>query len=282
MMFNTPQPNDGFEWVQAICGRALVCRPLAEIAAHVFTTREWPLGRTHQSEDQGWKTVAEALHVEGDHLARPRQVHGVRAVVAEQAMVQRPAADIIINDRPDLAVAVQTADCVPILVADCRTGAVGAVHAGWRGLAAGVPRIAVSTLAAKFGSRPADLVAAIGPAIGSCCYEVGEDVWDAFGANFEGGRWTRWFSTTPAATRRNPSIGRVLSRPRAAENRWFFDTAAAARDQLRAAGVPPQQIFATDLCTASHPEVFCSFRRDGSPAGRMAAAIKAPGKPPDP
>jgi hypothetical protein len=268
--------------VQATYGRALVCRPLAEIAEHMFTTREWPLGQTDRGEDEGWRAVAGALQVDATCLARPHQVHGASAVVAEHAIGRRPAADIIINDRPGLAVAIQTADCVPILFADQRTGAVGAAHAGWRGLAAGVPRAAVAVLAEKFRSRPVDLVAAIGPAIGPCCYEVGEDVRHAFRVSNFDGRWMRWFHDSPAALPGNLPMSRVLLRPRRHEHRWFFDAATAAREQLIFAGVPEQQIFTTDLCTASHPETFCSFRRDGSPAGRMAAAVRIRVRPPGP
>ena len=115
-----------------------------------------------------------AVDVDSRHLARVRQIHGARAVVAQPGA--RPDADIVVSRDAGLALAIQSADCVPLLIADARTGAVAAAHAGWRGLAARVPAIAVQTLASEFGSRPADLVAAAGPSIGACCYEVGGDV----------------------------------------------------------------------------------------------------------
>ena len=118
-------------------------------------------------------------------LLRVRQVHGAdvlvrRAGERDDGDAKDTAADIIVTDDSSVALAIQTADCVPILIVDRRTGAVAAAHAGWRGLAAGVPRIAVDTLVRELGSRPADLIAAAGPSIGACCYEVGSDVRERF------------------------------------------------------------------------------------------------------
>ena len=156
---------------------ALVCEPLLDWADHLFTTRGWTLGRTApQPGGDGWAEVADAMGVAADRLRRLRQVHGAAVVIAEQARNPLPDADIILSTQPDLAVAVQAADCVPLLLVDRRTGAVAAAHAGWRGLAARVPGETVQAMARAFGSRPEDLLAAIGPAIGPCCYEVGEDV----------------------------------------------------------------------------------------------------------
>ncbi len=159
------------------------------------------------------------------------------------------------------------------LMADTRTGAVAAAHAGWRGLAARVPQIAVDALTRQFGSAPADLIVAVGPSIGACCYEVGADVRDAFvQAGFEEGHVRRWFFDRPQPTAMNPSIPALSSTRRA--QHWFLDGWRSARDQLHAAGVPDQQIHIAALCTASHQEILCSYRRDGKGAGRMAAAIK--------
>ncbi len=248
--------------MQAAGGRllpapALVCEPLLEWAEHLFTSRAWTLGHDRlPSGRDGWDEVANALGVAPDHLSRLRQVHGATVVVAGQARAL-PDADVVISNRSDLAVAIQAADCVPLLVVDRRTGAVAAAHAGWRGLAAQVPGETVDALNRVFGSRPEDLLAAVGPAIGQCCYEVGEDVREAM-ARPLGGRDTssNWFTA-----------GR-------ASGKWMFDTWGSARAQLEAAGIPASQVFVAGLCTASHPDAFCSYRRDGPPAGRIAAAIK--------
>ena len=237
---------------------ALVCEPLLEWADHLFTTRGWTLGRgTLPPGRDGWDEIADAMGVETDHLSRLHQVHGATVVVAGDEPGRLPDADIIVSNRTDLAVAVQAADCVPLLVVDRRTGAVAAAHAGWRGLAAGVPGETVNALTRAYGSRTDDLLAAIGPAIGQCCYEVGEDVREAMVRAFGGHEASSWFADGRAG------------------RKWMFDTWASARWQLQAAGIPPAQIFSTELCTASHPVAFCSYRRDGSQAGRIAAAIRS-------
>jgi YfiH family protein len=265
MMFMLPQPNDGFEWVQA-AGPALVCRPLEAVVPHLFTTRPWRLGSRAPADAEGWAQVASAMQVDPGRLVHARQVHGSEALVRragdtgvdqDQPLSARPQADIIVSDDGEAAVAVQTADCVPILIADRRTGTVAAAHAGWRGLALGVPGAAVAALTREFGSRPEDLVAAAGPSISAVRYEVGIAVHESF---LRGGhsdaQLARWFW------------------PGARAEHWQFDGWTATRDQLEAAGIPAEQIYVAELCTASYPDLFCSYRRDGSPAGRMAAAVR--------
>lgn len=218
-------------------------------------------------------------------LVRVRQVHG-RAILVHRAVrkepVAPPQADIIIGGdiSGDLSavLAIQTADCVPLLMADRRTGVVAAAHAGWRGLAAGVPAATVAALAREFGSRQGDLIAAAGPAIGACCYEVGADVRACFEAgDFSPAEIDRWFHEQPLATALNPSMPGLASPRR--PGHWFFDAWRATLDQLEAAGVPPAQIHIAELCTASH-EILCSYRREGTGAGRMAGAISCPPRRP--
>jgi purine-nucleoside/S-methyl-5'-thioadenosine phosphorylase / adenosine deaminase len=279
MMFdisNLPQPSEAFDWVQAAAGPALICRPLAALALHLFTTRSWPLGSmTAGSEDAApWDDVARAMQVSAAQLVRVHQVHGAAVVIAENARGSHAKADIIVSRDATLALAVQAADCIPLLLADRGTGAVAAAHAGWRGLAAGVPAAAVMSLNREFGSRSADLVAALGPAIGACCYEVGGDVRDRFEAAGASGRQlARWFLPAPIHSAANPSMSSVTGTRRA--DRWFFDGWTAAGEQLAEAGVPGAQIFLAGLCTASHPDILCSYRRDGQLAGRIAGAIRS-------
>jgi hypothetical protein len=237
---------------------------------------------SNQLTDARWTDVAAAMNVDAAHLARVRQVHGTMVVVARQAAAAGADADIIVSDNPDLALAVQAADCVPILIADRRTGAVAAAHAGWRGLSVRVPAAAVAALGREFGSQRKDLVAAVGPAIGACCYEVGTDVFQRFvRTGFTGDQIGRWFLSRPAPSARNATVLPEASRnggPR--DDHWYFDAWASAREQLEAVGIPAGQIFVAELCTASHPEWLCSYRRDGSPAGRMAGAIRSPRRRP--
>jgi YfiH family protein len=268
-----PQPNDDFTWVQATPGPALVCRPLSALAPHLFTTREWRLGASVAGADDeaAWAEVRRAIDV--DALVRVRQVHGANAVRVREGTAERCDADIMVTAEPALGLAVQAADCVPLLIADHRTGAVAAAHAGWRGLAARVPSVTLEVLAREFGSRPADLVVAIGPSIAACCYEVGQDVRDRFAeAGFNPDQLTRWFVRHPMPSARNPSMSGL--RTDARRDRWFFDVWASAREQLGEGGVPADQILIAELCTASHPDTFGSYRRDGLPAGRLAAAIR--------
>src|SRR5712692_5381608 len=167
-----PQPTDAFEWMQAAAGPALVCRPLARLAPHLFSTRGWALGSRAGNDGDGWDQVAAAMHVDRSHLVRVHQVHGASVVVRHAHQTARPAvtcarpdADIIVSNDCSIALAIQTADCMPLLIADradrrdaahAGGGAVAAAHAGWRGLAARVPMVAVDALAHTFGARPAD------------------------------------------------------------------------------------------------------------------------------
>jgi YfiH family protein len=283
MMFDTslPQPNDSFRWVQAGPRPALVCLALEPFAPHLFTTREWRIGA--RDERSGWIEIAGAMDVDQGRLVHVHQVHGADVVVrrAGETSADYPSADIIVSNDSSAALAIQTADCVSILLADRRNGAVAAAHAGWRGLAARVPSTAVEALAREFGSHAADLVAAVGPSIGACCYEVGADVRHRFDdAGFSRETMALWFSELPQPTPRNPSMAGLPAAAR--PNHWYFDSGTAARDALVLAGVPFDQIFAAGLCTARHPDAFCSYRRDGTGAGRLAGAIRPRGGRPDP
>ena|SRR5436190_1663316 len=258
------QPTGGFAWVRAAPGAALVCRPLGAIAQHLYTTREWALGSPSSDLEEAWDEVARAAGVDRRHLVRVRQVHGSAVLRVQTGTMPSFAptdADIIVTSDPSVAVAIQTADCVPLLLADPRSGAVAAAHAGWRGLAVRVPAVAVAALQREFGSDPVDLVAAAGPSISADRYEVGPDVRGHFiDAGFDRRQLDRWFLD-----------GR---RP----GHWQFDGWLAVRDQLIEAGLRPDAIHLAGLCTAANPDRFCSYRRDGSPAGRMAAVIR-PGVP---
>jgi YfiH family protein len=279
-MSDLPQPSDGFRWVQAGRHAALVCEPLETIAAHLFATRHWTLGQSRiDGDDQrAWAEVAAALGVDAARLARVKQVHGAHVVTGSEALRHRCEADALATVDADTALAVQTADCVPILVADRRTGAAAAIHAGWRGLAARIPEQAIAALIQSFAAVPRDLVAAIGPAIGACCYEVGTDVVNRFiAAGFPEDQLQDWFTRTAPASNRNPPMEsvQVAGRP----GHWFFNGPRCAQQMLERSGLEPDMIFNAQLCTASHPGVFCSYRRDGPPAGRMAAAIRTAPQP---
>ena len=181
-----------------------------------------------------------------------------------QASAAREDADVLVSDAPEPAIAVRAADCVPLLMADSVSGAVAAVHAGWRGTAAGAARAAVKALTREFGARPADMVVAIGPSIGACCYEVRTELVDAFAAAGHARHLVdRWFVTFPPRRGERGASGLRL------------DLWAANRDQLMLSGVPEENIHTSGLCTASNLDVFPSYRAEGESAGRLAAVIRA-------
>ena len=255
-----PPVPDTFEWTHESWGAGLRCRPLAGIAPHLFTTRQ--LSFTRPDEE---RQLAAALSVE--RIALARQVHGRAVIVVRTGQWNpddRPEADAFVSDATDVAVAVRAADCVPLLMADRTRGAVAAVHAGWRGTAARTAVAALEALAREFGTRPGDVVAAIGPSIGPCCYEVGSELVDAFAAA-KHERWLvdRWFISEP------PPRG---SREHGALR---LDVSGANRDQLVLAGVPDEQVHVSGLCTAMHLEVFTSYRAEREKAGRIVGAIRA-------
>jgi hypothetical protein len=260
-----PQVGDDFAWIETAAGPALVCRALQPLAGHLFTTRDWRLGAQRGGVDEAaaWDEVTSAFNSRQVALARLRQVHGSTVIVrrAGDAHNSRTLAeaDIIVSDDPALVLAIETADCVPILMADARSGAVAAAHAGWRGLAARVPQAAVNAMTEHFGTRPEDVTAALGPSISAVRYEVGDEVRNRFERDFSSVQIASWF---PVETR---------------DGHWQFDGWASAIDQLITAGLSPERIHASRLCTAEQSEFFCSYRRDGVGAGRLAAAIRARG-----
>lgn len=249
-----------FTWSREGWGAALRCRPLDAVAPHLFTTRQLPLSPADDTAP-----LAKALGA--SHVAMLNQVHGAAVVVVrrgEPFQGGRPDADVLVSNDPGVALVVRAADCVPLLLADATTGAVAAVHAGWRGTAARAAVAALDALAREFGTRPGDVVAALGPSIGPCCYEVGSELVDAFAAAGHA-RYLidRWFATPP------PPRG-SRERPR-----LRLDVALANTDQLILSGVPEDRIHASGLCTAMHLDVLTSYRAEKEKAGRIAGVIRA-------
>jgi polyphenol oxidase len=191
-------------------------------------------------------------------LFQAEQVHGAAVVRGEgdAQAVRKVHADALVARAP-FAVGVRVADCVPLLVAAVGSGGVAAVHAGWRGTVLGVVPAALAMLAeddeAGAGHAPARYLAAIGPCIGACCFEVGLDV----AAKIEGA-----------------SHGAAVVVRTAGEKAWV-DLRAAVRAQLTAAGLSNEDIEDVPGCTKCDAERFFSFRRDGANAGRHLAVIAA-------
>ena len=149
-----PAPMAPFSWIDTPWGPSLQCDALVPLATHLFTARGLDL--PHADSGDGWAPLARYLGVAPDHLWRMRQVHGVTAHTQDVRPCEGawPEGDLLATERDDVALVIRTADCVPVLFADERTGAVAAVHAGWRGSAAGAAPRMVEVLASRFGSRP--------------------------------------------------------------------------------------------------------------------------------
>jgi YfiH family protein len=265
----------GFRWREGEGKlRALVCEPLErEGFANAFSTRgggvspfpEASLNLAGFDQDS-----AENIHenrrrflslVGGDWtLAVCWQVHGrdVRVVRdASEAANENERCDALATDLPGVLLGVKTADCVPVLIGDSRTGACAAIHAGWRGTLAGIVRHALACLHQEFGTKPEDVRAAIGPAALGCCYEVGAEVIEAFRAEF--------------------TNADALFKP-TGEGRALVDLHRANLEQLTESGVAPERIHALPLCTICRPEDFFSYRRDRKLHGRTGRLLSVIGR----
>ena len=247
-----PPVPESFYWTTASWGAALRCRPLEALAPHLFTTRHLTLA--HAADYEALATAVGAAHV-----VTLTQVHGAAACVIRRGTPLpdgRPEADVLVSDAPHVAIAVRAADCVPLLMADRVTGAVAAVHAGWRGTSARVCVAALTAMQSEFSTHPKNIVAVIGPCIRPCCYQVGSDLVDAFAAaGHERYLIDRWFSTPPPSAF---AEGFGVAGSGTGRRPLRLDVAGANRDQLILAGVPEGQIYDVGLCTAMHLDVLTS------------------------
>jgi YfiH family protein len=201
-----------------------------------------------------------------------RQVHSdiVRHIegVPEEPLV----GDGMITATPGLLLAIQTADCLPVIVVDTRRHAVGVFHAGWRGTVKRIVEKGVGEMVRCFGSRPRDLRAAIGPGIQGCCYEVGEEVRTKFESQFEyAGRLFREVKESDPVRERYPLLFLTARAPGHGElpAKIYLDLVEANRQQLVAAGVPKKNIETSLLCTNCRPELLFSYRAEKGKTGRM-------------
>jgi YfiH family protein len=214
-------------------------------------------------------------------LVALRQIHsGVLVVGGPDSCAgskgSPPKGDGLMTDHPGILLGIQTADCIPVLVADRKRKAVAAFHAGWRGTVKRIVETGIGRMQLEFGSRPEDLVAAIGPGIGACCYAVGEEVLSEFESQFTYGSelFREVYDADPVRakypmlflTQRAPGhspIGPSL----------HVDLIEANRRQLLAAGLDTDDIQVVGTCTNCHPELFFSHRASRGRCGRMMSLI---------
>ena len=209
-------------------------------------------------------------------LVTAKQVHSAVIHHITEIPKEPLVGDGLITNLPNVALSVRTADCIPVLLADKKRKAVGAFHAGWRGTLARIVEKGVGEMQAKFGSKPKDIVAAIGPGIHRCCYEVDESFRDTFTAQFEYADklFDEVFDSNALhikypllfLNQRAPGHGAPAMKP-------HLDLIEANRRQLLDASVPEKNIWASDLCTSCRTDLLFSHRAEFGKAGRMMAAI---------
>jgi YfiH family protein len=264
----------GFSWRVGEGGvRALVCEPLErEGFANAFSTRgggvspfpENSLNLAGFDEDSAENIRENRRRFTGLlggrwTLAACWQVHGVDVRVVRDdgdPQSEKERCDALMTKLPGVLLGVKTADCVPVLLADARRRACAAVHAGWRGTLSGVVKHALARMREEFGTDPAEVRAAIGPAARACCYEVGPEVVAAFRAKFSNA--DSLFVPTRG--------GHALA-----------DMQLANREQLLESGVAPGRVHTLPLCTICRPELFFSYRRDKKLHGKTGRLLSVIG-----
>jgi hypothetical protein len=205
-------------------------------------------------------------------LVTLRQIHSDIIHNIENMPSEPLAGDGMISSTPGLLLAIQTADCLPVIIVDPKRHAVGVFHAGWRGTVKRIVEKGVGEMIRCFGSRPRDLKAAIGPGIRGCCYEVGEDVRTKFESQFEyAGCLFREVKESDPVREKYPLLFLSARAPGHGElpPKIFLDLVEANRQQLLAAGVPGKGIEASPLCTNCHPELLFSYRAEKGKTGRL-------------
>ena len=223
---------------------------------HAFTTRQNGLGARNggiKSPDD-WNAVAESFGIAPNRLVTVNQVHGETIITVDgqnYANLRTAQADGLISKVRGIAIGIETADCVPVLLIDPVTPAVGAVHAGWRSTVQKIVQKAVIRMQDEFGSDPARMIAAIGPAIGPECYEVDEPVMGPVRENFS-------FWNEVAQSR--------------GKDKWGLDLVELNRRELLQIGLVEKNVHSIGMCTSCRKDLFYSFRVEGR-TGRMLSAV---------
>lgn len=243
----------------------LKCIPLerAGFEKHCFTTRiggvsEGYLASTNLSFSrecydnvaENYRRIASACGFSGN-FALTQQEHTdiVREVTGGTGFVFADSAvDALVTNSKDICLTVFVADCVPVIIADPVTKSVACVHSGWRGTAKKITKNAVAMMREKYGADPKNMLAAIGPCIRKCCYEVGEDVFDGFSDS-------RFFTEKK-------------------DGKYMLDLGFANREVLKDTGLLPQNIFDSGECTFCKSDIYYSYRATNGRRGNLAAMIE--------
>ena len=202
-----------------------------------------------------------------------KQIHSDVLHLFLKPAADPPKGDASLTNIPSLLLGVQTADCVPILLVDPKKHVVAAVHAGWRGTLARIAQKTIGRMQLEFGCKPADLLAALGPSIGPCCYEVGVELVTKFTAQFADAH--DYFDEPRTGDEPNPIQWLNMAPPghQPPPKSVHLDLRKANRSQLIASGLRPNNIYSTDLCTACLTDLLFSYRREGPLSGRLMSVV---------
>ena len=209
-------------------------------------------------------------------LVSLRQIHSDIIHFVDAPPKAQLAGDGLITGAPGLFLGIQTADCLPVILADPKQQAVGVFHAGWRGTIKRIVEKGVGEMHRRFGSRPRDLKAAIGPGIHGCCYQVGAEVRERFESQFSyAAKLFHEVEERDPVREKYPMLFLTARPPghSVLPKKIFLDLVEANRQQLLAAGVPAKNIEASPLCTNCRPDLLFSYRAEQGKTGRMMAAV---------
>jgi polyphenol oxidase len=217
---------------------------------------------THKSKGAFWPLIT------------LRQVHSDIIHAVDSIPPEPLAGDGLITATPHLLLAIQTADCLPVILVDARRCAVGVFHAGWRGTVQRIVEKGVGEMIRHFGTHPRDIKAAIGPGIQGCCYEVGEEVRTKFESQFSyAASLFREVKDSDPVREKYPLLFLTARAPGHSDlpKKLFLNLVEANRRQLLDAGVPKKNIESSPLCTNCHTDLLFSYRGEQGKTGRMMA-----------
>ncbi len=197
-----------------------------------------------------------ALHIPHGFLRTAKQIHSNKVVVLDETdnykIDSKPLGDALITNQSNFALAIQVADCYPILIVDLNRRVIANIHAGWRSTLRGIVENTLEILQKYFECSTKHLLAIIGPGIGKCCYEVGGEVVEQFSEFLSDGK-TFWQSSL--------------------SDSYYLDLLGIIKYQLQNCGLSAKQIIALELCTSCHSDLFFSYRKEGKSSGRMMSII---------
>ena len=231
---------------------------------------EWD---TRENVEENKRRFQAAVGAEDSSFVSLHQIHSDVVRSFDAAPAKQCKGDAAATKKPGLLLGVRTADCAPVLVVDPKKRVVSAIHAGWRGTLQRIVTKTIGQMQMEFGCRPADLLAAIGPTIGGCCYEVGTEVASAFAAKFSNA--AQFFDELRTGDEPNPLQWLNMMPPghQPPPKNVLLNLPKANRLQLLEAGLSDKNIFVTDLCTSCDLGLLFSYRKERERSGRLLSVI---------